>query len=170
MPVNEIYFVSLTYTLRLDGSAADIKNANGQKIGTIQMTRSASQYTFNMKGPGRPDSQGTLTVSADGKTLISESGATQSGQACTDHQDLGLFDIHCGSAIHARWRRRKRMIGRDVPHGLFNDFPCPVQPPRYRTNPAGPQGSVRAGPRLASGRTVQVAESRHAASPRCADT
>ena len=86
MPVNEIYFVSLTYTLRLDGSAADIKNANG-----IQMTLSASQYTFNMKGPGRPDSQGTLTVSADGKTLISESGATQSGRPMHSKQTFSRY-------------------------------------------------------------------------------
>jgi len=91
VPLNEIYFVSLTYTLRLDGSAADIKNANGQKIGTIQMTRSASQYTFNMKGPGRPDSQGTLTVSADGKTLVSESGATQSGRPMHSKQTFTRY-------------------------------------------------------------------------------
>jgi len=91
MPVNDIYFVTLTYTLRLDGSGADIKNANGQKIGTIQMTRTASQYTFSMKGPGRPDSQGTLTVSADGKTLISESGATQSGRPMHSKQTFTRY-------------------------------------------------------------------------------
>lgn len=37
VPANGIPFVSLTYTVRLDGSGADIKNANGQTIGTIQM-------------------------------------------------------------------------------------------------------------------------------------
>ena len=43
--MNEIYFVTITYTLRLNGSDADIKDANGQKIGTIQMTRGgAGQY------------------------------------------------------------------------------------------------------------------------------
>jgi hypothetical protein len=91
MPVNEIYFVSLTYTLRLDGSGADIKNANGQKIGTIQMMRSARQYTFNMKGPGRPESQGTLTVSADGKTLTSESDASQSGRPIHSKQTFKRY-------------------------------------------------------------------------------
>jgi hypothetical protein len=91
MPVNEIYFVTLTYTLRLDGSGADIKNANGQKIGTIQMMRAAGQYTFNMKGPGRPESQGTLTVSADGKMLISESNATQSGRPIHSKQTFTRY-------------------------------------------------------------------------------
>ena len=91
MPVNEIYFVSLTYTLRLDGSGAEIKNANGQKIGTIQMTRGAGQYKFTMKGPGRPDSLGTLTVSADGKALISESDATQSGRPIHSKQTFTRY-------------------------------------------------------------------------------
>lgn len=91
VPINEIYFVSLTYTVRLDGSAADIKNANGQKIGTIQMTRGAGQYKFSMKGPGRPESQGTLTVSANGKTLISESDATQSGRVIHSKQTFTRY-------------------------------------------------------------------------------
>jgi hypothetical protein len=91
VPINEIYFVSLTYTVRLDGSAADIKNANGQKIGTMQMTRSAGQYKFTMKGPGRPDSLGTLTVSADGKTLVSESDATQAGRAIHSKQTFTRY-------------------------------------------------------------------------------
>ena len=37
------------------------------------------RYNLTMKGPNKPDSQGQLTISADGKTLISESDATQSG-------------------------------------------------------------------------------------------
>jgi hypothetical protein len=81
VPINEIYFVTLSYTLRLNGSDADIKDANGQKIGAIQMTRGAGgQYKLVMRGPNRPDSQGTLTVSADGRTLISESDVQQSGR------------------------------------------------------------------------------------------
>jgi hypothetical protein len=91
VPINEIYFVSLTYTVRLDGSAADIKNANAQKIGTMQMTRGGGQYKFTMKGPGRPDSLGTLTVSADGKTLVSESDATQSGRAIHSKQTFTRY-------------------------------------------------------------------------------
>jgi hypothetical protein len=81
VPINDIYFVTLTYTLRLNGSDADIKDANGQTIGTIQMTRNGSgQYQLIMKGPARPESRGTLTISADGKTLISESDARPSGR------------------------------------------------------------------------------------------
>jgi hypothetical protein len=83
----EIYFVTTTYILRLDGSSADIKNGNDQKIGTIQMTRGGPrQYVLTMKGPNRPDSQGKLTISADGKTLVSESDATQAGRSVHSKQ------------------------------------------------------------------------------------
>src|SRR5215218_6776290 len=52
VPINEIYFVTLTYSVRLDGSAADIKDANGQTIGSVQIQRgSAGQYKLVMKGP-----------------------------------------------------------------------------------------------------------------------
>src|SRR5579871_5707472 len=79
VPLPDIYFVTTTYVVRLDGSSADIVNGNGQKIGTVQMTRSGPrEYRLTMKGRDRPDSQGKLTIS-DGKSLISESDATQSG-------------------------------------------------------------------------------------------
>ena len=81
VPIDDIYFVTTSYTLRLDGSDADIKNANGETIGTIQMRRSrAGQYTLAMKGPNRPDSRGTLTIAGDGNTLVSESDVTQAGR------------------------------------------------------------------------------------------
>lgn len=87
VPLPDIYFVTATYTLRLDGSSADIVNGNGQKMGTIQMRRGgAGRYTLTMTGPNRPDSTGTLTVSADGRTLISESNATQSGRSIRSKQ------------------------------------------------------------------------------------
>jgi hypothetical protein len=87
VPLPDIYFVTTTYTLRLDGSSADIMNGNAQKIGTIQMTRSGpGQYVLTMKGYNRADSQGTLTISADGKTLISESDAMQSGRSIHSKQ------------------------------------------------------------------------------------
>ncbi|MEQ1907367.1 MAG: hypothetical protein ABMA15_01000 [Vicinamibacterales bacterium] len=87
VPLPDIYFVTAKYTLRLDGSSADIVNGNGQKMGTIQMTRGgARQYALTMKGPNRPDSQGKLTVSADGRTLVSESNATQSGRSIRSTQ------------------------------------------------------------------------------------
>jgi hypothetical protein len=78
--VNNIYFVSMSYTLRLDGTDADVKNSQGQTIGTIKMTRAGtSQYKLTIRGPNRPASDGTLTVSPDGKTLTSVSAnVTQS--------------------------------------------------------------------------------------------
>jgi hypothetical protein len=81
VPVNQVYFVSMSYTLRLDGTQADIKDSEGNKIGTIQMTVSGtSQYKLVMKGPNRADSFGKLTVSPDGKTLTSEADTVQSGR------------------------------------------------------------------------------------------
>lgn len=80
VPVNDIQFVTVSYTLRLDGAEADILDSNDRKIGTVRMTRGGPrQYTLAMQGPNRPDSQGTLTVSADGKTLVSESVTVQGG-------------------------------------------------------------------------------------------
>jgi hypothetical protein len=80
VPVNDVYFVSMTYTVKLDGSEADVKNAKGDKVGTIEMSPGGpSQYKLILKGPNRPDSAGKLTVSPDGKTLISETDTTQGG-------------------------------------------------------------------------------------------
>jgi hypothetical protein len=80
VPVNDVYFVSMTYSVKLDGSEADVKNAKGDKVGTIEMSPGGpSQYKLILKGPNRPDSAGKLTVSPDGKTLISETDTTQGG-------------------------------------------------------------------------------------------
>ena len=87
VPLPEIYFVTTSYTVRLDGSSADILNGNNQKVGTVQVTRSGpGQYMLTMKGANKPDSQAKLTISADGRTLISESDATQSGRAVHSKQ------------------------------------------------------------------------------------
>ncbi|HEY7284285.1 MAG TPA: hypothetical protein VH497_02495 [Vicinamibacterales bacterium] len=87
VPLPDIYFVTIAYTLRLDGSSADIMDGNNQKVGTIQMTRGGpGQYLLTMKGPNKPDSQGKITISADGKTLTSESDATQSGRSVHSRQ------------------------------------------------------------------------------------
>src|SRR5271169_6236470 len=65
VPVNNVYFVSMTYTVKLDGSEADVTNAQGDKIGTIQMSQGGpAQYKLTLKGPNRPDSSGRLTISA----------------------------------------------------------------------------------------------------------
>ncbi len=80
VPVNNVYFVSTTYTVKLDGSEADVINAKGDKVGTVQMTLAGpSQYKLILKGPNRPDSTGKLIVSADGKTLTSETDTAQAG-------------------------------------------------------------------------------------------
>ena len=87
VPMPDIYFVTITYTLRLDGSGAEIMDGNNQKVGTIQMTGSGpGQYLLTMKGPNKPDTQGKITISADGKTLISESDATQAGRSVHSKQ------------------------------------------------------------------------------------
>jgi hypothetical protein len=80
IPVNKIDFVSMTYSARLDGTEADVKNAQGVKVGTIQVTaQSRGHYKLLLKGPNRPDTTGQLIVSPDGQTLTSESEATQAG-------------------------------------------------------------------------------------------
>jgi hypothetical protein len=92
VPVNNIYFVSLSYTIRLDGSDADIKNGRGEKMGTIQIRKDGpSQYKLTMKGPNRPDSSGKLTVSADGKSLTSETESMQGGRTIHSKQVFSRY-------------------------------------------------------------------------------
>jgi WD40 repeat protein len=80
VPVNNIDFVSMTYSAKLDGTEADVKNARGEKVGTIRITKpSASHYKLILKGNNHPESSGLLTVSSDGKTLTSEAESVQSG-------------------------------------------------------------------------------------------
>lgn len=87
VPMPDVYFVTATYTSRLDGASADILNGNDQKMGTIQITRGGTgRYVLTMKGPNRPDSQGSLALSADGKTLVSESTASQGGRTIVARQ------------------------------------------------------------------------------------
>ena len=81
LPINNVYLVSMTYTLRLDGTEADVKNERGEKVGTIQMRSDGpSQYKLVLKGPNRPDSSGELTVSPDGKSLTSEVDSARGGR------------------------------------------------------------------------------------------
>jgi len=78
--VNQKQEVSLRFAARLDGSAADVKNSTGRKIGTARLTRGGpSQYLVMLEGPNRPSSLGKMTVSGNGKTLVSESDATAPG-------------------------------------------------------------------------------------------
>jgi hypothetical protein len=92
VPVNNVYFVSMTYTVKLDGSEADVKNSQGQKMGTIQMTAGGpSQYKLILKGPNRPDSSGKLTVSPDGKTLSSEQDTVPGGPSARSMHSRQIF-------------------------------------------------------------------------------
>jgi len=82
VPVNNIHYLSMQYVVRLDGSEADVKNGEGQKLGAIKMTRTGSgQYAFTLSGPNRPPTSGKLTVSTDAKHLTSESEGEQNGRS-----------------------------------------------------------------------------------------
>jgi hypothetical protein len=77
LPVNNIQFVSLRFVARLDGSDADVQDADGRKIGTVKVSKgSASQYRVILQGRNRPTSYGTMTLSADLKTLVCESDSS----------------------------------------------------------------------------------------------
>jgi hypothetical protein len=92
VPVNNVYFVSMSYSVKLDGSEADIKNANGEKVGTVEMSPvGASRYKLVLKGPNRPDSSGKLTVSADGKTLTSEQDSVAAGRSTHSKQIFARY-------------------------------------------------------------------------------
>jgi hypothetical protein len=81
VPVNNIHYVSMRYVVRLDGSEGDVKNGQGEKVGTIRMTKAgASRYTLTLMGPNRPQTSGKLAVSPDGKSLTSESDVVQGGR------------------------------------------------------------------------------------------
>jgi hypothetical protein len=82
VPINNIDFVSLSYSAKVDGPEGDVKDSRMAKIGTIKVTSSGPlKYNFVLKGENRPQSSGSMTVSADGKTLTSESDSSQGGKA-----------------------------------------------------------------------------------------
>ena len=92
VPVNNVYFVSMTYTVKLDGSEAYVKNSQGEKVGTIQITASGpSQYKLVLKGPNRPDSSGKLTLSPDGKILSSEQDTVPGGPSGRSMHSKQIF-------------------------------------------------------------------------------
>ena len=72
--------VALRFAAHLDGSAADVTNSEGRKMGTARVTRrGTSEYLLTLEGPNRPTSSGKMTVSGNGRTLVSESDATGRG-------------------------------------------------------------------------------------------
>lgn len=85
VPLNNIHFVSTTFTsVHLDGSSSDVKNAQGTKVGTVKITKSGpSEYKAVIEGPNRPTASAKMTISADGKTLTSESTANVPGKGPT---------------------------------------------------------------------------------------
>jgi len=84
VPVNNIQFVSMSFTSNLDGKEADVKNSQGNKIGTVKISKAGgSLYKVVLEGPNRPSATGTMTVSADGKTLTSDSEANVPGRGPT---------------------------------------------------------------------------------------
>ena len=74
--------VSLRFVARLDGSPADVKDAQGAKIGSAKVLRGKPlEYSLTLEGPNRPSASGKMTVSADRKTLVCESDSTAPGGA-----------------------------------------------------------------------------------------
>lgn len=87
VPVNNIYFVSMSYTVRLDGTESAVKNADGETVGVVRITSAGpSHYKLLLKAPNRPDSIGTLTVSSNGKILTSEAESTSGGRTIHSKQ------------------------------------------------------------------------------------
>lgn len=84
LPVNNIQFVSMSFASHLDGAEADVKNSQGDKIGTVKIRKTGgSLYKVVLAGPNRPTANGTMAVSADGKTLTCDSDATVPGRGST---------------------------------------------------------------------------------------
>jgi hypothetical protein len=82
VPSNNSRAVSLRFIARLDGSASDIKDAQGRKIGTARVQRTgALEYSLILEGPNRPTASGKMKVSADRKTLTCESDSALQGAA-----------------------------------------------------------------------------------------
>jgi hypothetical protein len=81
LPVNDIQFVSMSFASHLDGAEADVKNSQGNKIGTVKVSKAgASLYRVILEGPNRPSAIGTMAVSADAKTLTCDSDANVPGK------------------------------------------------------------------------------------------
>ena len=74
VPINNVHYLSMSYSVRLDGPEGDVKNGQGGKLGAIRIAKTgAGRYKFTLTGKNRPQTSGTLTVSPDGKHLTSES-------------------------------------------------------------------------------------------------
>ena len=84
LPVNNIQFVSMSFASHLDGTDADVKNSQGDKIGTVKISKAGgSLYKVVLAGPNRPTANGSMAVSSDGKTLNCDSDVTLPGKGPT---------------------------------------------------------------------------------------
>jgi hypothetical protein len=84
VPANASRTVSLRFVARLDGSASDVKDAQGRKIGTAKVLRaSALEYSLTLEGPNRPTASGKMKLSSDRRTLECDSDSVGPGGAKT---------------------------------------------------------------------------------------
>ena len=84
VPVDQSKAVSLRFVARLDGSASEVQDAQGRKIGMAKVLRgSALEYSVVLEGPNRPTASGKMKLSADRKTLVCDSDSTAPGGART---------------------------------------------------------------------------------------
>ena len=82
--LNNSRAVSLRFVAQLDGSASEVKDAQGRKIGTAKVLRGTPlNYSVILEGPGRPTASGKMKLSADRKTLVCESDSAAPGGAQT---------------------------------------------------------------------------------------
>jgi hypothetical protein len=85
VPINGVHLVSLKFTaIYLDGKEGQIKNVRGETVGTAKVTKTGPmEYKTVIKGPNRPTVSGKITISADNKTLQSESDSQGNGPTHT---------------------------------------------------------------------------------------
>jgi len=76
--------ITLSFVARLDGSASEVKDAQGRKIGTAKVLRgSALEYSLTLEGPNRPTASGRMKLSPDRATLECESDSVAPGGSRT---------------------------------------------------------------------------------------
>ena len=84
MTVNDAPVVNLKFSTALDGTEAEVSGGDGKKMGTANVSKDGAAYKVLIEGPGRPAVTILMTVSSDGKTLVSESDA-QTGSGGNVH-------------------------------------------------------------------------------------
>ena len=82
--VNDAPVVNLKFSTTLDGTEVEVSGGDGKKMGTAKASRDGAAYKVLIEGPGRPAITISMTVSPDGKTLVSESDA-QTGSGGNVH-------------------------------------------------------------------------------------